>query len=168
MIDPALKRTDHTYFVMTPGVDLNSYITYGNGWTGVYIKFGDQSGTPGKVGIRDAYRVHNPDIGIAMIVRDALPGEALGTRLKQLVASLGWQPIGDGGRTEWFVVPSRRGHNLFRRMVENWDVPEGSPEKTVDNWNVTYLERDIEDALGRPNAEEMGAPVELTRAELSP
>lgn len=145
--------TDHTYFIMTPGVDRLSYIEYSDGQVGIYIKFGDQTGNPGKIGIRDQYRVHNPDIGIAAIMTDALPNEALGTRLKNLIAHLGWPTIGSGhDRTEWFSIrPARNGHDLFRYM-QSW---EG---KTVDPNNIQRLENGIETNLGRPRAEAMTLP----------
>lgn len=72
-----------TYFVMTPGVDRRSY-----------MKFGDSEHDHDDLGIRNAYRTHNPDIGVAAVMDStAVNNQLLGTRLKQVMINAGYQPV---------------------------------------------------------------------------
>lgn len=60
---------EFTYFIITPGDEAGSFVSYPDGETGCYIKFGDQkSDHEDSEGIRKQYLTHNPDIGIAAVM----------------------------------------------------------------------------------------------------
>ena len=46
---------EYTYFIVTPGCDYGSYVSYPEGEKGIYIKLGDQNlaKKPGHTGLRD-------------------------------------------------------------------------------------------------------------------
>lgn len=108
-----------TYFIITPGYEVNSYVRYPGGQSGSYIKFGDQQGVhgPDHAGIRGQYLTHNPDIGVAAIMGSSVfAAPALGTRLKNfIISTIGIAPI---GQTEWFSVTSGAAWNLFGMMQQ--------------------------------------------------
>lgn len=110
---------NYTYFIITPGYEANSYVQYGDGNQGVYIKFGDQGqNNPGKVGIRNAYLTHNPDIGVACVMNSNYANPLLGTLLKKFI--IDQCHIAPVGNTEWFSVTRAAGWALFNDML-GWD-----------------------------------------------
>lgn len=110
---------NYTYFIITPGFDIGSYVEYPDGTQGVYIKFGDQGAqNPGHAGIRNAYLTHNPDIGVACVMSSNFANPLLGTRLKNyIIAQCGIPPVGN---SEWFSVTQADGWALFNDML-GWD-----------------------------------------------
>jgi len=130
--------TRFAYFIMTPGVEAESYVEYPDGLRGVYIKFGDQATEPTKLGIRNAYRTHNPDIGVAAVVKSD-DYNNLGTLLKQEIAALRWPSVES---SEWFsIVPAHNGHELFYAM-RAWD------KEWITVANFIELQQAISDSLG--------------------
>ena len=106
----------YTYFVISPGVQLNTYVKYNPGVRGNYIKFGDTNlNTP--LGIRLGYTTHNPDIGIAGVITNGL-GHSLGTRIKNDIIGHGYNTVNN---TEWFSVTNIRAWNVFNLILNNYD-----------------------------------------------
>lgn len=108
----------YTYFIITPGVEIGSYVQYRN-VRGNYIKFGDsQNAHETNGGIRNAYLTHNPDIGICAVMdSQVFQNPGLGTRLKNYVVSLGYETV---GATEWFSLPEAVAWSIARDML-GWD-----------------------------------------------
>lgn len=110
----------YTYFIISPGWDLNSYVNYSDGNQGNYIKYGDATAPyQNGAGIRQAYLTHNPDIGVAAVMdSSAFAAPALGTRLKNyIINQRGIQPV---GTSEWFSVVTAAAWGLFAAM-QPWD-----------------------------------------------
>ncbi|HAP76214.1 MAG TPA: hypothetical protein DCR14_09045 [Acidimicrobiaceae bacterium] len=119
---------NYTYFVMTPGADWRSYVHYTDGTEGNYVKFGDSEHDHDDLGIRNAYRTHNPDIGVAAVMPSStLTNPGLGTRLKHVMINAGCQRV--EGTAEWFFLPKANAQKLFAAMSK-WD----SKEITVNNY----------------------------------
>jgi hypothetical protein len=116
-----------TYFIITPGYDLTSFVRYPGGQSGCYIKFGDQQGQhgPNHAGIRGQYLTHNPDIGVAAIMESSVfAAPALGTRLKNfIINTCGIAPV---GQTEWFSVKAPAAWKLFG-MMQQYDFRNLQP-----------------------------------------
>lgn len=112
---------EYTYFIISPGYDLNSYVQYPTGVKGNYIKFGDQTSqkSPGHAGLRGQYLTHNPDIGVAAIMDSSVFTKPyLGTRLKNYIeTTLKIPPVGS---TEWFSTETTASWKLFGEM-QKWD-----------------------------------------------
>jgi hypothetical protein len=110
---------EYTYFIISPGYELDSYVQY-KAAKGNYIKFGDQASVqkPDHAGLRGQYLTHNPDIGVAAIMDSTvLSGPYLGTRLKGYIKSLNYNPV---GTTEWFSIKTDAAWALFVGM-QKWD-----------------------------------------------
>jgi hypothetical protein len=110
---------EYTYFIISPGYELDSYVQY-KAAKGNYIKFGDQASVqkPDHAGLRGQYLTHNPDIGVAAIMNStAFTGPYLGTRLKNYMVQLGLDPV---GTTEWFSIKADAAWKLFVAM-QQWD-----------------------------------------------
>lgn len=128
-----------TYFIISPGVELNSYIHYPDDKQGCYVKFGDEQESPGEVGIRKAYLTHNPDIGVAAVMESsAFKNPYLGTRLKQYLESLQYYPVETA--PEWFSIDVKKAWALFNEM-RKWDAVK------IDNSNLGALNGDIKKHL---------------------
>lgn len=110
---------EYTYFIITPGYDLYSYVQYKLA-KGNYIKFGDQASVkkPEHAGLRGQYLTHNPDIGVAAIMNSTVFSQPyLGTRLKNYLVQSGYNPV---GTTEWFSIKADAAWALFVAM-QQWD-----------------------------------------------
>jgi hypothetical protein len=110
----------YTYFIITPGSDENCYVGFPTaGVKGNYFKFGDSKDEHEDTdNIREAYSVHNPDIGVACIMRSEYSKPALGTRLKKyLKEQLDMDTVGNG---EWFSLDTVTAWRLFAAL-EKWD-----------------------------------------------
>jgi hypothetical protein len=132
---------DYTYFIISPGKDMDSYVVYPTGAKGCYIKFGDQNSEykPEKAGLRDAYLTHNPDIGVAAIMdSNVFSNPALGTRLKKYIQEKITNPVGS---TEWFSIRADAAWLLFREM-QKWD------DRTLILDDQAKLEKIIQKYLG--------------------
>jgi hypothetical protein len=130
----------YTYFVITPGVELYSYVQYTDKKQGNYIKFGD-SNSPHEdsEGIRKAYMTHNPDIGVAAVMDStAITNPNLGTVLKNQIKALGYPIV---GTSEWFSVDTKNAWDLFIVINNKWN------NKVVDANNLAKLQADINKAL---------------------
>ncbi|RZT39453.1 hypothetical protein [Cupriavidus agavae] len=127
---------NYTYFVITPGCEIDSYTHFPDGKQGNFIKFGDQVSNHGSLGIRNAYATHNPDIGVGAIMHTgAFQNPGLGTLLKHYITNdLRIAPVGN---TEWFGIIRSASWPLFQRMLNNWDG------RTVTDKNVDTLKRDL-------------------------
>lgn len=111
---------EYTYFIISPGYELYSYVQYKGAVKGNYIKFGDQASIkkPEHAGLRGQYLTHNPDIGVAAIMDSSIfSGPYLGTRLKNYFLYLKYTPVGD---TEWFSIKSDAAWKMFVAM-QQWD-----------------------------------------------
>ncbi|NHA01828.1 hypothetical protein G5V59_25060 [Nocardioides sp. W3-2-3] len=108
-----------TYFIISPGYDVNTAVLYPDKRLGNYIKFGDASADHvTTAGVRAAYLTHNPDIGVAAVMNSqAFAGPALGTRLKQFIIGLGITPV---ATSEWFSVQTKAAWGLTQAMTA-WD-----------------------------------------------
>lgn len=106
----------YTYFIITPGVDIDSYVAYPDGQEGSYIKFGDsRSDHEDTQGVRQAYLTHNPDIGIAAVMDSSVfENPNLGTTLKKFIKDdQGYDPV---GTSEWFSVSAKDAWPLYKAM----------------------------------------------------
>jgi len=132
---------NYTYFVISPGCEINSYTQFADGKQGNFIKFGDQVSNHGALGIRNAYATHNPDIGVGAIMHTgAFQNPGLGTLLKHFIINeIGLPPVGS---TEWFGIIRTASWPLFQRMLNNWDG------RTVTLQNIDSLKRDLRTILG--------------------
>ncbi|HTH98877.1 MAG TPA: hypothetical protein VL574_15785 [Stellaceae bacterium] len=112
---------NYTYFIISPGYDFGSHVTYPTGEKGNYIKFGDQSSVkkPAHAGLREQYLTHNPDIGVAAIMdSNVFSYPSLGTRLKNyIINTISINPVGS---TEWFSIKADAAWKLFGAM-QSWD-----------------------------------------------
>ncbi|HKO48747.1 MAG TPA: hypothetical protein VJV79_13540 [Polyangiaceae bacterium] len=128
-----------TYFIVSPGYEVNSFVQYPNRAQGNYIKFGDSQTDHDKLGIRQAYLTHNPDIGIFAVMGSvAFHTPGLGTRLKNFIKDdLKIQPV---GTSEWFSIQTAAAWKLAQAMLA-WDG------RTVDQNNVRALLQTISGAL---------------------
>ena len=108
---------EYTYFIISPGKDLNSYVVYPDGGHGNYIKLGDQQSAkkPEHAGLRGQYLTHNPDIGVGAIMNSSVfSSPSLGTRLKTyIITTIGIAPVGS---TEWFSIQTKAACGLFGAM----------------------------------------------------
>ena len=109
----------YTYFIITPGYDVGSFVQYPDGKKGSYIKFGDQTSPHlATAGIRQAYLTHNPDIGVAAVMDSSVfAAPMLGTRLKHHIMARGYNPV---GTSEWFSIDKNDAWRLFLAM-QGWD-----------------------------------------------
>lgn len=124
---------EYTYFIISPGVDIDSYVNYSDGKNGNYIKFGDQSTQkPTPSGLRNAYKTHNPDIGVMAIMdSSAIASPYLGVVLKNYIeGTLHIDPV---DTTEWFSIETTAAWKLAKAMMQ-WD------EKHVQLGDVATLE----------------------------
>lgn len=128
----------YTYFIMTPGYELESYIQRKEGAMN-FFKFGDtQQNT--QLGIRNGYTTHNPDIGIFTVFTDQLQNNGrLGTYIK---TKLIFNSISLLPGTEWFPVGSKFAWNLAAEM-------NNYRPYTVNDDNVDKLVSKILKALGK-------------------
>jgi hypothetical protein len=108
----------YTYFIITPGAEVKSYVQYNGGQKGNYVKFGEASDLKEGAGIRQAYLTHNPDIGVAALMLSSVFTEPyLGTRLKSYIKGRGYDPV---GTSEWFSIKTASAWGLFAAM-QDWD-----------------------------------------------
>ena len=110
---------EYTYFIISPGYEPYSYVQY-KAAKGNYIKFGDQASVkkPEHAGLRGQYLTHNPDIGVAAIMDSRVfTAPYLGTRLKNYLLSLGYNPVGN---TEWFSIKADAAWKMFVAL-QQWD-----------------------------------------------
>ncbi len=109
----------YTYFIISPGAEINSYIQYPRGNVqGNYVKYGDAAGLHGGAGIRQAYLTHNPDIGVAAVMDStAFANPYLGTQLKNFIIGRRYNPV---GTSEWFSIAAQNAWGLFAAM-QAWD-----------------------------------------------
>ncbi len=126
----------YTYFVITPGVEIGSYIEYPDGVQGNYFKFGDTDQNT-QLGIRAGYTTHNPDIGIAGVLTNGLNQGNLGTRFKNDIIADGYQTIPN---TEWFSDSKDKAWALFD-VVQNYDG------MTIDDNNYNAFKLAVLNAL---------------------
>lgn len=105
----------YTYFIVTPGTQVNAYIRYPNdGRKYNFIKYGDSDNLNGAIAIRQQYLTHNPDIGVgAVFTSTAFTNPNLGTRLKHHITQAGFPAV---GTTEWIVLDDERAWDLFDEM----------------------------------------------------
>lgn len=103
----------YTYFVITPGVDIGSFVQYTDKKQGNYFKFGDTN-TATALGIRGGYTTHNPDIGVAAVMVNGLSKGNIGTLIKNDLINNGY-PVVPG--TEWFSVKNTKAWALFKLML---------------------------------------------------
>lgn len=104
----------YTYFIISPGNELGSFVTYRNGSQGVYIKFGDETAVKlTDLGVRNGYQPHNPDFGVGAVMNaDVFGDDRLATQLKRyIVRDLGIAPV--PGTQEWFSIEKDAGWHLF-------------------------------------------------------
>ena len=131
---------EYTYFIITPGYELDSYVVYPSGGHGNYIKFGDQASAkkPEHAGLRGQYLTHNPDIGVGAIMNsNVFTSPSLGTRLKSYITTtIGIDPVGS---TEWFSIKTAAAWGLFGAM-QAWDdktltlSSEAEIKKAIDKY----------------------------------
>ena len=124
-----------TYFIISPGYDVDTAVLYPDGRLGNYIKFGDASADHvTTAGVRAAYLTHNPDIGVSAVMdSQAFAAPALGTRLKQFIIGLGIGPV---GTSEWFSIQTKAAWGLAQAMTA-WD------RVTVTQQNLPALQNPI-------------------------
>ncbi len=132
---------NYTYFIISPGAQIGSTVQYRD-VCGNYIKFGDSHNAhEDHGGIRGAYLTHNPDIGImALMDSQAFQGPGLGTRLKNYIFELGYDPV---GATEWFAIEEAAAWSVARAMLP-WD------RKTVTPVNLAQITDMLHEILGDP------------------
>lgn len=128
---------EYTYFIITPGVDIGSFIKYSDGAEGNYFKFGDTH-DPHKDGVRAGYSSHNPDIGIAAVLTNGLGNDNLGNKIKHALVDDGYQVV--PGTQEWFSVGKNQAWALFH-AVQLWDGA------TIDGGNYEAFKQDVLNAL---------------------
>lgn len=107
----------YTYFIISPGWQLNSYVQYSDA-RGNYIKFGDSKSAheENEAGLRDAYMTHNPDIGIAAVMDSSIFVQPyLGTRLANFIVTK-IPPVPT--TSEWFSVKTNAAWGLFYDMQQ--------------------------------------------------
>ncbi|MCK0127582.1 hypothetical protein [Erythrobacter sp. F6033] len=116
---------NHTYFVMTPGAQMGSFVQFPNGSQGNYFKFGDTNANT-RLGVRAGYTTHNPDFGVAAVLTNNMPaGENLGTKIKNDIVADGFARVPG---TEWFDVHSANAWGLFSYMllIDGMTIDAGS------------------------------------------
>ncbi len=128
-----------TYFIVTPGTEIGSYIQYNDGQRGAFFKFGDTDRPHPTLDIRNGYLSHNPDIGVGAQLRNAR-AVSLGTAIKRDLIANGW-PVVNG--TEWFSVRSQSAWRLFG-VMQQWDG------QTIDDRAYPQLINAILAALNAP------------------
>lgn len=123
----------YTYFIMTPGVDPESYVhsDQNNAHNYNYIKFGDTT-NPNRKDIRDGYTTHNPDIGIFASFTDELKTQRLGTIIKQGILEHASHTCHLIQNTEWFAVDHDRAYRLCNYCL-------GNDQLAIDENNVEEL-----------------------------
>jgi hypothetical protein len=109
----------YTYFIMSPGAQLKSFVQYGGGEKGNYIKFGEATDLKTGVGVRNAYLTHNPDLAVAALMDSTVFSTPyLGTQLKTyIIKTCGIGLVGD---MEWFSIKTSAAWGLFGAM-QLWD-----------------------------------------------
>lgn len=131
-----------TYFLISPGNELDSYVQYkAEDEQGNYIKFGDSTSShEDSDGIRKAYLTHNPDIGVAAVMDSSVfTNPRLGTLLKNyIVTTLEIPPV---GTSEWFSVDREAAWKLFYAM-QKWD------RRTLSNSDLQQLQLLLNKILG--------------------
>ena len=108
----------YTYFVVTPGVEINSYITYKSGAKGNYFKFGDTDETS-DIGVRKGYTSHNPDIGIFAVLMNGLD-DSLGRKITGSIKEKTEQATVPG-TTEWFSFKAPSVWKLAELLKTKYD-----------------------------------------------
>lgn len=108
----------NAYFIMTPGEQQNTYVKYGTGGPkGNYFKFGDTNAIT-TLGVRGGYTTHNPDFGVAGVIRNQMAAHNLGTRIKNDIILSGLHPVPG---TEWFSVETIAAWQLFNLILNHYD-----------------------------------------------
>lgn len=113
-----IGKSMYTYFIISPGAEINSYVQYRGNVQGNYVKFGDAADLHSGAGIRQAYLTHNPDIGVAAVMDSSVFGNPyLGTRIKKYINTRGYYNVGN---SEWFSITTQNAWGLFAKM-QAWD-----------------------------------------------
>ncbi|MGQ7247728.1 hypothetical protein ACUN9Y_10340 [Halomonas sp. V046] len=121
----------YTYLIVTPGVDLDTYIMSPDNAHFNYFKFGDTT-QPNRLDIRNGYTSHNPDVGVCGVFIDELEAK-LGTILKQEIANHAASTCHSVAGTEWFVTDHARARRLanFCLHYDNSAIDGGNLEELL-------------------------------------